>query len=217
MTKILKLDEHANMVSEKVVRVKRVTNTEFMKYVKDMTKRLKENGCVVFYNPFDEERMSDSDFYYKINNLPLWKSGYGNYPKIFRKRGDWSNTYYALDKPCKDFIKLQKMLATKRINLDFEDVRIEYISGKRSDYDYGDFQYLCHDSKTCLKIIEWLKANKWNTGKLEMKIQREMNDHDRYDYDGYDTEREWSGSIHHVMVLKIKTPTGRVRAETEFY
>ena len=40
---------------------------------------------------------------------------------------------------------------------------------------------------------------------------------DRYDYDGYDTEREWSGSIHHVMVLKIKTPTGRVRAETEFY
>ena len=211
MTHIKRIDEMAG-----VRKPKKVTNAEFSKFVKNITGKLQKQGAVVIWNDFGG-RIDDSDFYDKVKQLPIWKRGAGMYPKLMMEKGYWEDTYYAFAKPCKEFVRLQKMLASKNIFLNEEDVKVVWIEGKRSVYDYDDFRFLCHNPDKCNEIMEWLKANKWRTHKVKMSIERQMNDSDRYDYDGEDMECEWSGSISYPLVLKLLTPTGRVSAEREFY
>lgn len=120
----------------------------------------------------------------------------------------WSSTSYdvwngvTVIRPCKEYSKLVKRFEALGLEkLDPLKWNITSVFGKRSTYSITDVFYHCTSSKTCNRVLEFLKGKKKAT--YEIKRHECMEDRER----GEMYETEWSGSIRNTLLIKTADKT----------
>ena len=137
----------------------------------------------------------------------------------------WSGSKYVscikyIMKRCKEFdslnLYIKNVLKCKELGL--EDVKKEDIAGKRSSiFDRWGTKLLAHSPETCKNIKAWCQKNKagnWH-GEIEKKHYTYWGD--RYNSYGEDRECEWDGYEDDYIIIRLVTPTGKVKAQQEFH
>ena len=187
-------------------------------------------------------RIYPYDIYEKIKNAEkIWGNDekfaedlswnslcYMDIPKYIEKVDvvdPWSGSKYVscikyIMKRCKEFdslnLYIKNVLKCKELGL--EDVKKEDIAGKRSSiFDRWGTKLLAHSPETCKNIKAWCQKNKagnWH-GEIEKKHYTYWGD--RYNSYGEDRECEWDGYEDDYIIIRLVTPTGKVKAQQEFH
>jgi hypothetical protein len=165
-----------------------------------------------------DREISESSFVSILENA-LDESGVKG--RVFsRKCGDgyWcpKETYFErvdiYGKPCKEFNELNRLFVKYGENkLDETYVFSVGICGKRTTYDdSGKYRYLCHSSKKCQAIIDFIKANKGRNGEITRDIKAFVDNGDEEEYRiAQYLESEWYGSRGYSLTIKIKNGKGK--------
>ena len=200
---------------------------------KKKDERGKEVGYITIY-PYD--------IYEKIKNAEkIWISTekfaedlswhslcYMDIPKYIQKvdvTDPWNGSKYVscvkyIMKRCKEFdslnLYIKNVLKCKELGI--EDVKREDITGKRSIiFDRWRTKLLAHSPETCKNIKAWCQKNKagnWH-GEIEKKHYTYWGD--RFNSYGEDMECEWNGYEDNYIIIRLVTPTGKVKAQQEFH
>lgn len=162
---------------------------------------------------FKDKEITEEGF---INLLEKCLKDSGVNGKVFSHAygdGYWVAREYYFDrleifgKSCKEFKELNKIL-TKHGSKEIGclDVYSVSICGKRSSYsDCGKYYYLCHDTKKCLQIIDYIKDNKGRNGVIKVEVKEFLNKGDEEDYRiAQYQESEWYGVRGNELSLTIK-------------
>ena len=182
------------------------------------------------------------DIYEKIKNAEkIWSNEekfaedlswhslcYMDIPKYIQKvdvANPWSGNKYVscikyIMKRCKEFdslnLYIKNVLKCKELGM--EDVKREGIAGKRSSiFERWGTKLLAHSPETCKNIKAWCQKNKagnWH-GEIEKKHYTYWGD--RFNSYGEDMECEWDGYEDDYIIIRLVTPTGKVKAQQEFH
>jgi hypothetical protein len=153
---------------------------------------------------------------------------YMDIPKYIQKvdvSNPWNGNKYVyciryVMKPCKEFdslnLYIKNVLKCKELGM--EDVKREYVTGKRSSiFDRWGTKLLAHSPEACKNIKAWCQKNKagnWH-GEIEKKDYTYWGD--RFNSYGEDMECEWNGYEDNYIIIRLVTPTGKVKAQQEFH
>ena len=153
---------------------------------------------------------------------------YMDIPKYIQKvdvSNPWNGNKYVyciryVMKPCKEFdslnLYIKNVLKCKELGM--EDVKREYVTGKRSSiFDRWGTKLLAHSPEACKNIKAWCQKNKagnWH-GEIEKKHYTYWGD--RFNSYGEDMECEWNGYEDNYIIIRLVTPTGKVKAQQEFH
>lgn len=117
--------------------------------------------------------------------------------------------------PCKSFTALNKWLTKNGIAaIGLTDLYTANVCKKRSSVSVSNRYYYAESEKYCASLLEYLRKHK--TSKDTLATEMVLNDEydgdcaDRYEYETYGTRISY-------LHVTIKTPTGRVKAETNAY
>lgn len=117
--------------------------------------------------------------------------------------------------PCKEFVKLTKMLE-KYANFTLHETDIFEVSvcGKRSSWsDSGRFYYLCYYPNKCNAIIDYIRKNRGSKDTVVAKVEEYFSHGDEGDYKcAMYHESEWYGCRGNKLSIAISTPSGRAKA-----
>ena len=119
-------------------------------------------------------------------------------------------------KPCKEFLQLNNYLskyADMVQDLSTTEIKKQYVSGKRNNYDVESEYLLAHNSKQCAAILSWLRSKKATTCNIVL-------DHKYYEdrSEGYYMESEWTGVFTYSLVISLESKkTGKLKDKMEFF
>lgn len=161
-------------------------------------------------------------------DLQWYSMCYIDIPKYIEKvdvTDPWNGSKYVscvkyIMKRCKEFdslnLYIKNVLKCKELGM--EDVKREGIAGKRSSiFERWGTKLLAHSPETCKNIKAWCQKNKagnWH-GEIEKKHYTYWGD--RFNSYGEDMECEWDGYEDNYIIIRLVTPTGKVKAQQEFH
>lgn len=116
---------------------------------------------------------------------------------------------------CKSFIAINKWLEKRGIApIGSVDMYVADLCKKRSSVSVSNHYFLAEDEKYCAGLLGYLRKNKSPKDTITIEIKTD----DSYDGDcGSNYEYETYGRRVAYPHIIIKTPTGRVKAETNAY
>ena len=117
--------------------------------------------------------------------------------------------------PCKSFTAINKWLEKHGVApIGLSDMYLADLCKKRSSVSVSDKYFYAENEKYCSKLLDYLRKNKSSKDTITIEI----NNDDSYDGDcGSNYEYETYGRRVAYPHIIIKTPTGRVKAETDAY
>ena len=200
---------------------------------KKKDERGKEVGYITIY-PYDiYEKIKNAEKIW-VNtekfavDLQWYSMCYVDIPKYIEKvdvTDPWNGSKYVscvryIMKRCKEFdslnLYIKNVLKCKELGI--EDVKREDITGKRSTiFDRWRTKLLAHSPETCKNIKAWCQKNKAGNWHGEIEKKHYIYWGDRFNSYGEDMECEWNGYEDNYIIIRLVTPTGKVKAQQEFH
>lgn len=122
-----------------------------------------------------------------------------------------------LGKPCKEFIKLNRLLNKyAHKELTETEVNTSDVCGKRNDWsvNISTTKYLCYNPNVCNNAIEFIRNKRTSKDTLSIEMQKKLYHNDDEEYQiAQHLETEWYGTQSNILLLKVTTPTGKEKGK----